>query len=74
MVRLRTKVAALLVLAAACLAGGEARAQLLIAAPGTSGDQLLFFYDATAGPDGTVFTDFLAGAEPWSDRCRRLRG
>jgi hypothetical protein len=27
----------------------HARAQLLIATPGTSGDQLLFFYDATAG-------------------------
>jgi hypothetical protein len=35
--------------AATCLAGGAARAQSLIAAPGTSGDQLLFFYDATSG-------------------------
>lgn len=49
MVRLRTRIAALLVLAATCLAGGEARAQSLIAAPGTSGDQLFFFYDATPG-------------------------
>lgn len=36
-------------LAAGCLAGGEALAQTLIAAPGTSGDQLLFVYDATPG-------------------------
>lgn len=49
MARFQTTMAALLVLAATHLAGGEARAQSLIAAPGTSGDQLLFFYDATPG-------------------------
>ncbi|MBY0275441.1 immune inhibitor A [Candidatus Binatia bacterium] len=47
--RLRATIAALLVLVAACLGDVEARAQSLVAAPGTSGDQLLFFYDATAG-------------------------
>ena len=47
--RLRATIAALLVLVGTCLADGQARAQSLFAAPGTSGDQLLFFYDATAG-------------------------
>jgi hypothetical protein len=49
MSRLPATVAALLILVAACLEDGEARAQSRIATPGTSGDQLLFFYDATAG-------------------------
>jgi hypothetical protein len=49
MTRLRTRLAALLVVAVTCLVGGQARAQSLIATPGTSGDQLLFFYDATPG-------------------------
>lgn len=49
MVWLRTIAAAAALLVAGHLAGGEARAQLLIAEPGTSGDQLMFFYDATPG-------------------------
>lgn len=44
----RTMVTALWLIAAN-LAAGEAAAQSLVAEPGTSGDQLLFFYDATAG-------------------------
>lgn len=47
--RLRATIAAMLALIGTCLAANPARAQSLIAAPGTSGDQLLFFYDATAG-------------------------
>lgn len=47
--RLHATIAALLVLMGICLAGVDARAQSKIAAPGTSGDQLLFFYDATSG-------------------------
>jgi hypothetical protein len=41
--------ATLVLLSGAGLDPGAARAQSTIAAPGTSGDQLLFFYDATAG-------------------------
>jgi len=47
--RNRAAAAALALLIGACLLAGEARAQLRIATPGTTGDQLLFFYDATAG-------------------------
>ncbi len=39
----------MLLLAEIFLGAGRARAQPVIATPGTSGDQLLFFYDATAG-------------------------
>ena len=49
MSQFRAAVAALLVLFGTCLGAGLARAQSVIATPGTSGDQLLFFYDATAG-------------------------
>lgn len=49
MTRFRATAVALLMLAGACLDGGRAGAQPLIATPGTSGDQLLFFYDATSG-------------------------
>ena len=49
MIQFRAVVAMLLLLLAACLGAGDARAQSTIAAPGTSGDQLLFFYDATGG-------------------------
>ncbi len=49
MTRARATVLALLVLVGTGLDVGRARAQSLIATPGTSGDQLLFFYDATAG-------------------------
>lgn len=49
MPRFRATVAALSVLVASCLHASETLAQSLIATPGTSGDQLLFFYDATAG-------------------------
>ena len=49
MIQFRAAVTMLLLLLAACLGAGDARAQSTIAAPGTSGDQLLFFYDATGG-------------------------
>ncbi len=49
MVFSRMMAAALSLLVAGHVASGEARAQLLIAEPGTSGDQLIFFYDATPG-------------------------
>jgi hypothetical protein len=39
----------LVLLVGACLGAGEGRAQSRVATPGTTGDQLLFFYDATAG-------------------------
>ncbi len=45
----RMMVAVWSLLVAGHVARGEARAQLLIAEPGTSGDQLMFFYDATPG-------------------------
>jgi hypothetical protein len=45
----RTMVAVWSLIVAGHLACGEARAQSLIAEPGTSGDQLLFFFDATPG-------------------------
>lgn len=48
MTQFRAMVALLLVVGS-CLGSDRARAQSLIATPGTSGDQLLFFYDATAG-------------------------
>jgi hypothetical protein len=49
MIQFRAAVVMSLLLVGACLDVDRARAQSLIAAPGTSGDQLLFFYDATAG-------------------------
>lgn len=49
MIQFRAAVATLVLLAGAGLGAGDARAQQVIASPGTSGDQLLFFYDATAG-------------------------
>lgn len=49
MTHFRVAVATLVLLSGACFGAGHARAQSTIAAPGTSGDQLLFFYDATAG-------------------------
>ncbi|MBM4246126.1 MAG: hypothetical protein FJ148_20400 [Deltaproteobacteria bacterium] len=45
----RSVVAALFLLVAVCPEAHHAHAQATIATPGTSGDQLLFFYDATAG-------------------------
>jgi hypothetical protein len=49
MTQFRLAVVASLLLVGACFAPDHARSQSVIAAPGTSGDQLLFFYDATAG-------------------------
>ncbi len=49
MTHFRAAVATMCLLVLACFDAGHARAQATIATPGTSGDQLLFFYDATAG-------------------------
>lgn len=49
MTRFRTLLATLLLLGGVLLGPVGAQAQTTIAAPGTTGDQLLFFYDATAG-------------------------
>lgn len=49
MTQLRAAAVTSFLLVGAFLDGGHASAQSLIATPGTSGDQLLFFYDATAG-------------------------
>lgn len=49
MTRFRAMVATLLLLVGVLLGAASAQAQTTIASPGTTGDQLLFFYDATAG-------------------------
>jgi len=63
MTEFRAAVVALLLLVEAFCGPDRARAQSLIATPGTSGDQLLFFYDATAGRTPFLVVSNLAPAE-----------
>jgi hypothetical protein len=63
MIQFRAVAAAFVLLVIACFDVGHARAQQVIAAPGTSGDQLLFFYDATPGRTLFLVVSNLSPAE-----------
>jgi hypothetical protein len=63
MIQFRAAVLTFCLLVGAFLDTGHARAQSLIATPGASGDQLLFFYDATAGRTPFLVVSNLAPAE-----------